>query len=137
MSTPHVPPVLIDTPSALPAGVSRLDVELEGQAVGNLDLQICQECHRGIIHDIRTDPARRRQGLATLAVTTIRDRHPGFSWSTSAIPHTPAAKAFWAALRMPTPGEPVTCRHMRAADDPGGTRRAPAVQSWTAKRRRS
>jgi hypothetical protein len=69
-----------------------------------------------------------------LAVTTILDRHPDYTWSTGFITDTPAAQAFWAAIGLRNTGNPVTCRHMRAVDEPDTPRKS-LPPSWFAPRR--
>lgn len=132
-SASHVPPTLIDVPPLAPAGVGSLDIYLDGQPVGDVEVQTCARCRRGIIHHVRVDPAHRRSGLARMAVTTILQRYADYTWSTPAIPNNPAARGFWDTIGIPT-GTPITCRHMRDADGPDTPRRS-VVASWAGPRR--
>ncbi|HVX45416.1 MAG TPA: hypothetical protein VHC49_16105 [Mycobacteriales bacterium] len=137
MTSPsYVPPTFLDTPAPVPAGVGRVDLQLDGRTVCSLDVQICPACHRGIFHHVQTEPRHRRHGLAGLAVRTVLDRHADYTWSVAAVPETPAAQALWTTLSgLGVSSPPVTCRHMRAVDDPQDTRRPAAPTPWSSTRR--
>lgn len=135
-SPSNVSPTFLDTPAPAPAGVGRLDVQLGGRTVCSLDLQVCAACQRGIFHHIQTEPEHRRHGLAAVAVRTVLDRNPDYTWSMTAAPNTAAAQALWNTLTgLGVDSTPVTCRHMRAVDDPQGTRRPAPPTPWSSTRK--
>lgn len=131
-----MPPTFVETAALVTAGVGRLDIHVDGQPVCSLDLQTCTDCRRGIIHHVQTEPIHRREGYARLAISTALERHPDYTWSCTAVPETPAARAFWEAMDgFGVDSTPTTCRHMRAADDPQDTRRPAAPRPWSSTRK--
>jgi GNAT superfamily N-acetyltransferase len=108
---------LVDVPPPINAGVAQVSIYCNGQLVGDLDIQTCPVCRIGVIHHLRITPSYRRRGLARLAVTTIIDRHPNHTWTTTTVARNPAAQAFWAAIGMPSTGSQATCPHMQDADE--------------------
>ncbi|MDT8913465.1 GNAT family N-acetyltransferase [Amycolatopsis sp. PS_44_ISF1] len=106
---------LVAHPPDRPAGVGYLALQIHGRAVADIDLQLCQLDHIGVIEQVSVDLGYRRRGLATVLVAAALARGPGFSWSTTAIDATVAARAFWASLDTAEPlqfGQPRYCNHM-------------------------
>lgn len=108
---------IVRVPAAVPAGVTRLDVLLDGLPVGDLHLRICEPCQQGLIEHVRIDPPFRRQGLARRLVAVATAAHPGYTWSTTVIDATREAQRFAQAGIWPGPPTPWWCEHMRTADD--------------------
>lgn len=104
-------------PAALPAGIERLDVLLDGQVIGDLDFRACEHCHQAVLEQIRIDPAHRRQGLAQGALQAAVDSRPGYRWSTSVLADTAEARNFWTTVGWADVlGNPDWCAHMYDAD---------------------
>ncbi|HKN54919.1 MAG TPA: GNAT family N-acetyltransferase [Amycolatopsis sp.] len=103
----------------VPAGVGQIEVRLHRKAIADLDLRMCWIDERGVIEQVRVDEPYRRRGFGTLLVATALARRPGYRWSTTPIEDTIAARAFWAAQRLPPGlqlGDPFHCSHMHEAD---------------------
>lgn len=102
-------------PPSTPTGVGQIVLEVRGQPVGDVDVQMCAADRLGVIEQVRVDEDCRRLGVGTLLVTAALSRGPGYSWSTTKVEPTVRARAFWAALRTEVPlklGEPEYCGHM-------------------------
>lgn len=108
---------IVRVPSAVPAGVARLDVLLDGRPVGDLHLRVCELCQQGLIEHVRVDPPYRRLGLARRLVEAATSERRGYTWSTTVIDTTCEAQGFAAAGIWPGPPRPRWCEHMRIADD--------------------
>ncbi len=115
LSTP-APIALVDMPPEQPAGMGRLTFYVDGCRVGEVYVQVCEPCRLGVVHGIRAGTEHRRD-LAMLAITTLLERHPDHSWTTTPKPHHPAGVdmyGLWAAIGLPTDDTPRTCAHMQA-----------------------
>ncbi|MBA8824799.1 hypothetical protein FHX42_002146 [Saccharopolyspora lacisalsi] len=109
---------LVEHAPRMPAGVSRVEIRLGGDTVGDLDYRTCSECRFGVLESVRVATAVRRRGLASHAVFAILSAHPAYQWSTSTITDTAEATAFWTALDWPGIGGTLPyCPHMRRADE--------------------
>lgn len=112
----------------VPAGAARADLFVGTQQVGEVDFQVCTSCRRGILHHVRIDQEHRRRGLAHYSVTTLLSRYHDYTWSTSATSAGSAAQAFLHSVGLAVADDPVSCRHMRAADGPSvDPRRTPDI----------
>jgi GNAT superfamily N-acetyltransferase len=80
-----------------PAGLARVTIVVDGQAVTDADWRACTQCGVAVLEQVRTDPDHRGRGYARQAVLAARARAPHCSWSTTAIGNAGAA-AFWASL---------------------------------------
>lgn len=108
---------IVRVPALVPAGVTRLDVLLDGLPVGDLHVRTCEPCQQGLIEHVRVDPPYRRLGLARRLVAAATAEHPGYAWSTTVIDATSEAQGFAQAGIWPGPPTPSWCQHMRVADD--------------------
>lgn len=108
---------IVRVPAAVPAGVTRLDVLLDGIPVGDLHVRLCAACQQGLIEHVRVDPPYRRRGLARRLVAAATADRPGYMWSTTVIDATSEARGFARAGIWPGPPTPWWCQHMREADD--------------------
>lgn len=124
---------LVETLATGPAGVARADLFVGSEQVGELDFQVCESCHRGILHHIRVDQHHRRRGLAHYSVTTLLSHYEGYSWSASAASAGSAADAFLRSVGLTVADAPVSCRHMRAADGPAADPRRTPDTPWSAR----
>jgi hypothetical protein len=116
LSTP-APMALVDMPPEQPAGIGRLMFYVDGSRAGEVYVQVCEPCRIGVVHGIRADTHHRRD-LAMLAITTLLDRHPDHSWTTTPKPRHPAGAdmyGLWAAIGLPADDIPRTCAHMQTA----------------------
>ncbi|TKG61504.1 GNAT family N-acetyltransferase [Prauserella endophytica] len=105
-------------PEHHPAGVGRIEIRLNGRAVGDIDLALCAQCQAGIIEHIRVDPPpHRRRGFGRVLLAAALSRGRGYRWSTTAIEDTDSAHQFWKAVSDPALrlGLPERCPDMRAA----------------------
>lgn len=87
-------------------------VLIEGQAVGEMDVQVCSTCRVGAIEYVRIEPGRRRRGYARQAVQQLLAETAGFSWTLTPIANTPAAQALWRSVGLQGATPAVRCRHM-------------------------
>lgn len=108
---------IVRVPAAVPAGVERLDVLVDGIPVGDLHLRSCEPCQQGLIEHVRIDPPYRRQGLARRLISDATADHPSYTWSTTVIDTTREAQRFAQTGIWPGPPTPRWCEHMRAADE--------------------
>ncbi|MBO0885198.1 MAG: hypothetical protein J2P17_33695 [Mycobacterium sp.] len=116
LSTP-APIALVDMPPERPAGIGRLTFYVDGSRAGEVYVQVCEPCRLGVVHGLRAGIEHRRD-LAMLAITTLLDRHPNHSWTTTPTPHHPAGgdmHGLWAAIGLPAEDTPRTCLHMQIA----------------------
>lgn len=51
---------IVRVPAAVPAGIARLDVLLDGLPVGDLHVRMCEPCQQGLIEHVRVDRPYRR-----------------------------------------------------------------------------
>ncbi|WP_409186473.1 GNAT family N-acetyltransferase [Amycolatopsis sp. VS8301801F10] len=106
---------LVARPPSTAAGVGQIALEVRGEPVGDVDVQLCAVDRLGVIEQVRVDEDCRRRGVGSLLVAAALSRGPGYGWSTTVLDRTPRARAFWAALRTDVPirlGEPQYCGHM-------------------------
>lgn len=108
---------IVPLPGRMPAGVDRLDVLVDGQPVGDLHLRLCAACERAVIEHIRIDRRYRGRGLARRLVEAATEGRSDWSWSTTVIDDSPAARAFAETGIWPGPPQPHWCAHMRATDE--------------------
>ncbi len=102
-------------PPSTPAGVGQIVLEVRGQPVGDVDVQMCAADRLGVIEQVRVDEDCMRLGVGSLLVEAALSRGPGYRWSTTKVEQTVRARAFWASLRTEVPlrlGEPEYCGHM-------------------------
>ncbi|MFF5988122.1 hypothetical protein [Prauserella flavalba] len=104
---------LVAIPPPVPAGVGQIKVHVDGRSVADVDVMLCGECRVGVIEQVRVDEAHWRRGFAWTAVTAALVRGPGYSWSTTLVADTDAAREFW-ARRFPriAAGQARYCPHM-------------------------
>lgn len=103
-------------PARVPAGITRLDVLVDGVPVGDLLLRLCAPCGLAVIEHLRIDHGHTRRGLGRCLVQSATKDHPGYVWSTTVITDHPGAQAFAAAGLWPGPPVPQWCEHMHTAD---------------------
>lgn len=85
---------------------------IDGQAVGEVDVQVCLSCQVGTIEYVRIEPTRRRRGYARRAVRQLLAETAGYRWTVTPIAKTPAAQALWRSLGLQGATPAVRCRHL-------------------------
>ncbi|WP_020672309.1 GNAT family N-acetyltransferase [Amycolatopsis nigrescens] len=99
-------------------GIGRIELHLDGHAVGDLDLAACGPCRRAVIEQLRVDHDHRRLGYGRILIAAALSRAPAdkYDWSTTKITDTVETRAFWAASGFPgTLGQPQYCTDMLRA----------------------
>ncbi|WP_199820556.1 hypothetical protein [Streptomyces sp. NRRL F-2664] len=79
------------------------------QVVGEIQYRICQDCARGVITAIVIDDRFRSTGLGTRALSHLRSRHPGLTWSSTL--HQRATRDLLRRIRIPTLTPAPPCPH--------------------------
>ncbi|MFC7344963.1 GNAT family N-acetyltransferase [Saccharopolyspora griseoalba] len=92
---------IVRAPARVPAGITYLDVYVDGVPVGDLLLRVCEPCERAVIEHLRIDHQYTRQGLGRRLVEAATAQHPGYAWSTTEISDAPSARGFAAAASRP------------------------------------
>ena len=107
------------SPSVPRGGVGQLQLRIEGDAVGDLDLAVCSPCKRAVLDQVRVDESRRRFGYGRVLVAAALALAPPpvYSWSTTNVRHDDViARAFWSGINWPgTLGKPARCTDMERA----------------------
>ncbi|MEU4669731.1 hypothetical protein AB0F91_17540 [Amycolatopsis sp. NPDC023774] len=132
---------LVAVPPDEAAGPGRIELHLDGHAVGVATLAVCPEDRLGVLEHVQVDDEIRRRGygqvLALAAFSRLDwytddgppwmrgdrraqalravQRGVGYSWTTTLIEDTPQARGFAERLPLPKVGEPRYCRHMLTA----------------------
>ncbi|WP_410570410.1 hypothetical protein [Amycolatopsis sp. cmx-4-61] len=102
-------------PPHRPTAVGDLVLELRGQRVAVLSMQLCGIDQRGVITRIEVEPPYRLRRFGTVLVLAALNHRPGYRWSTCDIGRSAIARAFWAAQQLPAGmrlGRPFSCSHM-------------------------
>ncbi|HET6502278.1 MAG TPA: GNAT family N-acetyltransferase [Amycolatopsis sp.] len=113
---------LVRFPPARRAGIGRIELQLNGQTVGEVSLAACGPCRRAVLTGIRVDDVPvnyRRLGYGRVLVAAALARAPAarYRWSTTALRDTVEARAFWAAVGFPgTVGHPTYCSDMTSRE---------------------
>jgi hypothetical protein len=109
---------LVAIPPPIRAGIGRIELRLDGDVLGDIDLTLCSVDQRGVIEHVRVDRGRyRRHGYSRLLVAAARARGPNYTWTTTNVEDTVEARAFWATVGWPGVGEPKYCSHQQEAAD--------------------
>lgn len=109
---------LVRIPPAEPrGGVGQLQLRVDNDVRGDVDLAVCGPCRRAVLEQVRVDPAYMRRGYGRLLIAAAVTVAPGFDWSTTVVDRAdPVARAFWAAVDWPGQlGTPAYCTDMRRA----------------------
>ncbi|MFI5614986.1 GNAT family N-acetyltransferase [Amycolatopsis sp. NPDC051903] len=131
---------LVAVPPAEDAGPGRIELRLDGHAIGTATFAVCPQDRTGVLEHVQVDAEHRGRGygrvLALAAFSRLDwstdgphwvrgDRRvralrgaqhgAGYAWTTTLIEDTPLARGFAKWLPLPTVGEPLYCRHMLAA----------------------
>ncbi len=105
-----MPPVVEHAPG-------RLELHLDGRAVAEVDVSLCEVCRVGVIEHVRVEPTFRRRGFGRRVVAAALACGPGYRWSTTEI-NGGNAQRFWEEIGFTSAhraGVPGWCEHMRAA----------------------
>ncbi|QUH00637.1 hypothetical protein HUO13_07235 [Saccharopolyspora erythraea] len=103
-------------PDLRTSGPRTVEIGLDGQHIGTIDLWTCAHCELATVEGIRVDPAaREHRGLLTQALRLLVDRLPGYRWTGSAEMAAQATE-FWASLAwwQGSASSADYCSHMRA-----------------------
>lgn len=109
---------LVVLPPAVRGGVGRIEIRLDNDPIGDIDFAACGPCRRAVLEQVRVDDAYRRLGFGRVLVAAALTRAPAdlYTWSTTAMERTLAARAFWASTEFPGQlGTPDYCTDMRTA----------------------
>lgn len=105
---------LVAFPPAARGGTGTIALQLDGQALGEIQVALCGPCRTGVIARVASE--RTRMGIGRVLVAAALARGPRFRWSTDPIPipDAGAVRGFWAAaapeqLRL---GDPLRCTDM-------------------------
>jgi GNAT superfamily N-acetyltransferase len=125
-------------PPHRPAAAGDLVLELRGQQVAALGMQLCGIDQRGVITRIEVEPPYRLRRFGTVLVLAALNHRPGYRWSTADIGRSAIARAFWSAQHLPADmrlGEPCSCSHMAdTLDTAPRTRAEPPASHQTRSR---
>ena len=94
----------------------RIELRLNGQTAGEVRLAACGPCRRAVITWVGVEVTCRRLGYGHVLVAGALARAPAtrYRWSTTALPDTVEARAFWASIGFPGDvGKPDFCSDMR------------------------
>jgi GNAT superfamily N-acetyltransferase len=109
---------LVRIPPAVPrGGVGQLQLRVDGQVRGDVDVAVCGPCRRAVLEQVRVDPGSRRRGYGRVLVAAALALAPSCTWSTTAVDQAdPVACAFWATIDWPGQlGTPAYCSDMQRA----------------------
>jgi len=96
---------LVRIPPTVPrGGVGQLQLRIEGDALGDLDLAVCSPCRRAVLEQVRVDEGHRRMGYGRVLVAAALALAPPaeYRWSTTKINRNDIiARAFWSGIDWP------------------------------------
>ncbi|MEU4672449.1 hypothetical protein AB0F91_31850 [Amycolatopsis sp. NPDC023774] len=128
---------LLAVPPDEAAGPGRIELHLDGHAIGAVTLAVCTADRLGVLEHVQVDDEHRRRGYGRILALAAFSRldwatggppwmrghrqvralravqhSAGYTWTTTLIEDTLQARGFAEWLPLPSVGEPQYCRHM-------------------------